>query len=117
MTTVVIWVSDLTKSAEFYKDLFQANDYYSADGFASVAGSGNEVLLHLLPEEYRAEPSIGEENPIKPVFGVSSIQFAKDIANAHGLRVRDNLQEHNGQFYLDAYDPDGHVIQFSANQK
>ena len=113
MTTVVIWVADLEKSAQYYKDLFQCHDYYLVDGFASVAGSGNEVLLHLLPEQYRAEPSIGSDNPIKPVFQIDSAEQARTVAQLHGTSFSANVQQHGQSGYLDGLDPDGHVIQVS----
>ncbi len=117
MTTMVIWTADLEKSANFYKDLFEANDYYLADGFASVSGLGNEVLLHLLPEEYRSEPSVGEENPLKPVFQVSSIDAARAVAAKHGCIFKSETAQHNDVVYLDGKDTDGHVIQVAVSQK
>lgn len=114
MSTAVIWVADLEKSASFYKDLFEANDYYLAEGFASVSGLGNEVLLHLLPEQYRSEPSIGEDNPIKPVFQINSIDTARAVASKHGCSFRAESAIHGDVTYLDGKDPDGHVIQVAV---
>jgi catechol 2,3-dioxygenase-like lactoylglutathione lyase family enzyme len=111
MTTIVLWVADLNRSADFYKDLFQVQDYFLADGFASVSGSGNEVLLHLAPEQYRHEVSIGEDNPIKPVFSVSSIDLAREVAAKHHCAFRAETILHKGKAYLDGQDPDGHIIQ------
>jgi hypothetical protein len=53
MSATVIWVADLARSVAFYSALFQTEDCYLADGFASVKNDKNEVLLHLLPEQYR----------------------------------------------------------------
>ena len=114
MTTIVLWVADLEKSTEFYKDLFGADSYYLTDGFASVSGSGNEVLLHLAPEEYRNEISLGEDNPIKPVFRITSIDLARDVARKHNCSFVSETIEHNGITFLDGKDPDGHVIQVST---
>lgn len=111
MTTIVLWVADLNRSAEFYKDLFAAEDYYLVEGFASVKGLGNEVLLHLVPEQYRDDVSIGEDNPIKPVFSVESIDAARAAALKHGCSFQGQNSEHNGLSYVDGKDPDGHVIQ------
>jgi catechol 2,3-dioxygenase-like lactoylglutathione lyase family enzyme len=117
LSTVVIWVADLNKSAEFYKDLFEAESYYITDGFASVKGNGNEVLLHLLPEQYRSEPSIGEDNPIKPVFKVSSIDASREVALKHSCSFKADSTQHGDVTYLDGKDPDGHVIQVATYQK
>ena len=68
MTTIVLWVSNLERSVKFYSAIFEDKHPYLAEDFASVEGNGNEVLLHLLAEQYRSEPTSGEDNPIKPVF-------------------------------------------------
>ena len=117
MTRVVIWVSDLNRSAEFYKDLFGTSSAYFAETFASVSNADNEVLLHLLPEQYRGEPSAGEDNPIKPVFTVQSIDQAKAVALKHGVSFKNESIIHGSSEYLDGKDPDGHVIQVAVIQK
>ena len=111
MTTIVLWVSDLNKSVAFYSDLFEASNPYLSEEFASVSGLGNEVLLHLLPEQYRSEPSIGEENPIKPVFKIQSIDKARAIATKHNCSFKAEIMQHGSRTYVDGVDPDGHVIQ------
>ena len=111
MTTIVIWVSDLQRSVNFYSALFEAKHPYVTDGFASVSGNGNEVLIHLLPEEYRSEPTLGEDNPIKPVFEVVSIENAKLAAGRSGGRIKSEISEHGSRKYADGNDPDGNVIQ------
>ena len=111
MTTIVLWVSDLDASVRFYQALFAAKTPYITDGFASVVGADNEVLLHLLPEQYRDQPSIGAENPIKPVFDVPSIQEAKLAAGRSGGSISAEISEHGDWRYADGLDPDGNVIQ------
>ena len=111
MTTVVLWVSNLEKSVTFYSALFEDNSPYRTEGFASVSGFGNEVLLHLLPEEYRSEPTLGEDNPIKPVFDVQSIDKARLAAGRSGGRIKSDINEHNNWSYADGNDPDGNIIQ------
>ena len=111
MTTVVIWVSNLERSIKFYQALFDAKHPVVTEEFASVSGNGNEVLLHLLPEEYRSEPTLGEDNPIKPVFEVMSIDKAKLAAGSNGGRIKSEITEHGSWKYADGNDPDGNVIQ------
>ena len=101
---IVLWVSDLHKSVDFYSKLFGASDCQLSDGFASVKSGGNEVLLHLLPEEYRSEPSLGEMNPIKPIFEVARIA---DFASL----LRGEVAQYGDWRYADLADPDGHIIQ------
>jgi len=114
MSTIVLWVSDINKSSAFYADLFNSTAPYITEEFASIAGNGNEVLIHLLPEEFRSSPSIGEENPIKPVFSVPSISAARAAASRHGCSFKENIMQHGTRSYLDGLDPDGHVIQIMS---
>ena len=111
MTTIVLWVSNLEKSVSFYKALFEDQHPYLSETFASVSNSNNEVLLHLLPEQYRAEPTLGEENPIKPVFTLQNIDQARLAAGQNGGHIRRETSEHEPWRYSDGNDPDGHVIQ------
>jgi catechol 2,3-dioxygenase-like lactoylglutathione lyase family enzyme len=104
MSAVVIWVADLAKSVAFYSALFETSDCYLSDGFASVKGGGNEVLLHLLPEQYRSEPTLGEDNPIKPIFEVDQIADFAEL-------LRGEIATHDDWNYADLADPDGHIIQ------
>jgi predicted enzyme related to lactoylglutathione lyase len=108
---VVLWVSNLEKSVKFYKALFDCQTPFVSEGFASVSNRENEVLLHLLPEEHRSEPSLGEDNPIKPVFEVPSIAKAQLAAGRSGGRIKSETQEHASWVYADGSDPDGNVIQ------
>jgi predicted enzyme related to lactoylglutathione lyase len=111
MTAVVIWVSDLERSVNFYSALFEDNSPYRSAEFASVTGLGNEVIIHLLPEKHRSEPTLGEDNPIKPVFDVHSIDKARLAAGRTGGRIRSEVSEHNNWTYADGNDPDGNIIQ------
>ena len=111
MSTVVIWVSDLEKSVNFYSALFEDNSPYRSPEFASVQGLGNEALIHLLPEQYRSEPTLGEDNPIKPVFDVQSIDKARLAAGRTGGKIKREVMEHNTWTYADGNDPDGNIIQ------
>jgi predicted lactoylglutathione lyase len=115
VTTIVLWVSNLDSSVNFYKALFGDQNPYVADGFASVGNQDNEVLLHLLPEHFRSQPSLGEDNPIKPVFTVDSIEQAKLAAGQNGGRIKSETNEHGLWRYADGNDPDGHVIQVRQN--
>ena len=111
MTTFVLWVSSLGKSVKFYSAIFEDKHPYLTEDFASVEGNGNEVLLHLLPEQYANQPTFGEDNPIKPVFEVNSIDKAKLAAGSNGGRIKSEIQEHGSWKYSDGNDPDGNIIQ------
>ena len=112
MSVVVIWCSNLARSAEFYQAVLEGERAHESNEFVSVSAAGNEVLLHLLPEQYRDEPSYGAENPIKPVFEVASLSNAAEAAMAAGGSIPGEQAIYGDWEYLDAIDPDGHVIQF-----
>ena len=116
MTRVVIWVSDLDKSVLFYRDLFEEATIYQVESFASVSNEDNEVLLHLAPEQFRGEVSIGENNPIKPVFKVQSLENARAVAAHHKVEFQSDSVTHGTIEYLDGKDPDGHVIQVAVTK-
>lgn len=111
MSTVVIWVSDLERCVNFYSALFEDNSPYRSSEFASVHGLGNEVLIHLLPEQNRSKPTLGEANPIKPVFDVLSIDKARLAAGRTGGKIKSEVIEHNNWTYADGNDPEGNIIQ------
>jgi catechol 2,3-dioxygenase-like lactoylglutathione lyase family enzyme len=104
MSVTVIWVSDLENSVAFYRALFQTDESSVSGEFASVKRGTNEVLLHLLPEQFRNEPSLGEDNPIKPIFEVESI-------TAFASQLRGDVTTYGDWSYADLADPDGHIIQ------
>jgi predicted enzyme related to lactoylglutathione lyase len=96
MSTIVLWVSDINRQANFYSALLDAPITSESNEFCKVGNEKNSVLLHLLPEQYRTDGSAlalaQEEVAIKPVFEVASIDEAS---------------------YQDCIDPEGNVIQIS----
>ena len=111
MSTVVIWVSSLEKSVNFYSALFEDNSPYRSPEFASVQGLGNEIFMYLIPEKYPSESTLGADNPIKPIFDVLSIDKARLAAGRTGGKIKSELMEHNNWTYADGNDPDGNIIQ------
>lgn len=101
---IVLWVSNLERSISFYSNLFASPNCEQSEGFASLNDGTNEVLLHLLPEQFRNEPSLGEDNPIKPIFEVESI-------TAFASQLRGEVATYGDWSYADLADPDGHIIQ------
>ena len=117
MSKIVLWVSDLPAQTEFYLALFDGAVSNASREFAQVSGSGNSVLLHLLPEDYRHETPLTAQLPkqsevaIKPVFEVDDIPAAIK-RTAHTLATFADQSATYGDFiYLDVVDPEGNVIQ------
>lgn len=117
MTTIVLWVSDINRQANFYSALLDAPITDKSDEFCAVRNKKNSVLLHLLPEHYRAAGSAlapaQEEVAIKPVFEVESIDEAIARATAFELRVLGKEATYGEASYQDCIDPEGNVIQIS----
>lgn len=115
MTSIVLWVSDISRQANFYSALLDAPITDKSEEFCAVADERNSLLLHLLPEQYRVSSDglvpAQEEVAIKPVFEVSSIDEAIARAASYEIRVSGNLATYGQASYQDCIDPEGNVIQ------
>lgn len=115
MTSVVLWVSDINRQANFYSTLLDAPITDKSEEFCAVGDERNSLLLHLLPEQYRASGSAlapaQEEVAIKPIFEVSSIDAAIARAASYEIRVSGSLATYGEASYQDCIDPEGNVIQ------
>jgi predicted enzyme related to lactoylglutathione lyase len=120
MSTIVLWVSDINRQADFYSALLGAPIASKSDDFCAVGDEKNSVLLHLLPMLYRIEGSspvpAQEEVAIKPIFAVASINEAIARATADEIRTLGEVKSYNSIAYLDCIDPEGNVIQLSEAQ-
>ncbi len=117
MRKVVLWASDLAAQINFYSLLFDVAPGFVGDGFAEVSSELNSVLLHVLPEEYRAVTPLTAqlthqtEVAIKPVFTVNDLATAeKRIAGTLGTFSAGTISYGNF-IYQDVVDPEGNVIQ------
>ena len=117
MTKIVLWVSDLEAQIAFYSRLFDVDAPSASGGFAEVAGGGNSVLLHKLPDEYSAatplskQLSVQDEVAIKPVFTVDSISAAQQRTAGTFASFAATKNAYGEFEYQDAVDPEGNVIQ------
>ena len=118
MTSIVLWVSNIDRQANFYSALLAAPMRDKSDEFCAVGDETNEVLLHLLPEQYRvSSPDLlpaQEEVAIKPIFEVPSIDEAVVRATAFDLRVSGSVAQYGEASYQDCIDPEGNVIQLKS---
>ena len=117
MTSIVLWVEDLASSKTFYRELLAAKILDDSATFVRVASEINEVLLHLVPEQYRegvASPvQVREEASIKPIFSVASIASARQAVAELAGRVNDpdTEQIYADSRYCDGFDAEGNVFQ------
>lgn len=119
MTSIVLWVENLEAAKEFYRQLLSALVHDDSATFVRVASQENEVLLHLVPEQYRegisSPPAVREDAVIKPVFVVRSINESRiAVANLSGqVNDADTEQTYSNSRYCDGFDTEGNVIQVS----
>lgn len=117
MTSIVLWVEDLDRARVFYEKLLALTPYEISDTFVALGSSANEILLHLIPENYRegitATPSRREEVAIKPIFEVSSIANSREaVAETNGeVYAINREQTFQAAVYCDGFDPEGNVFQ------
>lgn len=117
MSTIVLWVSDINRQANFYSALLEAPKVDQSAEFCALRNEKNSVLLHLLSEKYRVETGslipAQQEVAIKPVFEVASIEAATARAALHNIRTLGDVKTYGDVSYLDCIDPEGNVIQIS----
>ena len=118
MTSIVLWVSNIDRQANFYSALLAAPIRDKSDEFCIVGDETNEVLLHLLPEKYRVSSSdllpAQEEVAIKPIFEVASIDESFARARAYEIRALGSVAQYGEASYQDCIDPEGNVIQLKS---
>jgi predicted enzyme related to lactoylglutathione lyase len=119
LTSIVLWVEDLSIAKDFYQKLLSAEILDDSATFVRVASKDNEVLLHLVPEQYREgislPPRPREDAVIKPIFVVPSVNEAR--AAVAGLSGQVNSAETEQVYaqsrYCDGFDPEGNMFQVS----
>jgi predicted enzyme related to lactoylglutathione lyase len=116
VSTTVLFVEGLTRSANFYAALLSADLFEQSDTFVRVTSDSSEVLLHQIPgatpdESYPTR----EDAAMKPVYVVASIDAARSAVASLGGRVYDasTLATYGNVNYCDAVDPEGNVIQLA----
>jgi predicted enzyme related to lactoylglutathione lyase len=117
LTSIVLWVEDLPSAKTFYRELLNAQILDDSATFVRVASKSNEVLLHLVPEQYRegisSPVAVREEASIKPIFSVTSIESARHAVSELTGQVNDSdtEQTYGESRYCDGYDTEGNVFQ------
>jgi catechol 2,3-dioxygenase-like lactoylglutathione lyase family enzyme len=117
MSKIVLWVSDMDAQAAFYSRLLGLEQVIREPGFAELASETNGVLLHELPEEYRAtvpltaQLTAQQEVAIKPVFVVKDISAARKSIDGTLGTVQGSEKTYGASTYLDVVDPEGNIIQ------
>ena len=117
MTKIVLWVSDLDAQTAFYSALLGLEVGARSEGFVELISEDNAVLLHELPDEYRAAVPLTAqlvaqtEVSIKPVFRVADLEAARDRFQGTLATTSEQAVTYGSSMYLDVVDPEGNVIQ------
>ncbi len=123
MTTVVLWADRFDECRDFYRHLLGAHLMHESPTFVEVRSECAAVLLHRVPAEWASDTSkpaqTREDNPIKPVFEVASIEGARAALSHIAGRLFDpsTQQTYELMTYCDGVDPDGNVIQVFEQAK
>ncbi len=123
MTTIVLWADRFEECRDFYQSLLSATLTDESAEFVNITGYSGSVLLHRVPAEWASDTSlpaeVREENPIKPVFQVTSIAQVRSAIEQCSGELFDSSREqtYGGVTYCDGVDPDGNVIQVFETAK
>ena len=116
MSTTVLFVEGLTRSANFYAALLGGELSDQSATFVRVASDSSEVLIHKIPGTVPDETyAPREEVAMKPVYFVASIDAARTaVANLGGcVYDASTVATYGNVNYCDAVDPEGNVIQLA----
>lgn len=121
MTKLVLWVDNFDECSEFYRRLLNGKLKHASDEFVEVCGESGCLLLHRVPTEWASDisnpPKVREDNPMKPVFEVVSIEDARVAVEGTGGKIfeRETELTYGSVRYCDGFDPDGNIIQLSQS--
>ena len=117
MTKIVLWVSDMDAQTAFYSALLGLEVGAHSEGFVELTSEDNAVLLHELPDEYRAAVPLAAQLPaqtqvaIKPVLRVDDLEAARELIQGTLATISEQAVTYGSSMYLDLVDPEGNVIQ------
>jgi predicted enzyme related to lactoylglutathione lyase len=116
MSTTVLFVEDLTRSASFYAALLGADLQDQSETFVRITSDSSEVLIHKIPGTVPDETYAPRKDAaMKPVYVVGSIDAARSAVAQLGGCVYDasTVSTYGNVNYCDAVDPEGNIIQLA----
>jgi len=113
--------------ALFYKNVLNLHvieiDVIENDGTCQVlANDTMELVIHGVPESIakdiliKSPPELRTMSAVKPVYCVASIEQARKQCEASqgGMKSSSEVWEQRGASIVDAWDPEGNIIQLKA---
>ena len=116
MSTTVLFVDDLDRSANFYAALLGADLLDKSETFVRVTSDSSEMIIHKIPGPTPdGSYAPREDAAMKPVYFVASIDAARTAVANLGGRVYEasTVATYGNVHYCDAIDPEGNVIQLA----
>lgn len=118
----VLYAKDLGALAAFYQRVLGSDALHQEATHVVLPIGGGRLWLHAIPAVHAASieiarpPVLREDAAIKLSFAVASLSVARRLAEAHGGGVAppERAWESEGMWHLDAWDPEGNVIQLRA---
>ena len=120
MNEIVLFVNDKEKMSTFYTSLLGSKIVTSTKDFAKLESPELQLLIHGIPAEHQeplSEPPVAREECVwKPIFKVDSIERIREEISALGGSLADSSTEWmlDSRKYCNGIDPEGNIIQFSA---
>jgi catechol 2,3-dioxygenase-like lactoylglutathione lyase family enzyme len=111
LTHVAVAVRDVSRAAEFYRDVFGAVEVYTDDGFVQLQTPGSRDVL-----VFEEKPALAGKIGGVAHFGFrlqspTDIEAAANAVTKAGGVVREQGEFVPGEPYLFATDPDGYEIE------
>jgi catechol 2,3-dioxygenase-like lactoylglutathione lyase family enzyme len=111
LTHIALTVSDLDRSARFYRDVFGAVEVYRDPAFVQLQTPGSWDVIVLEQGKKNAGASGGIAHFGFRLIDPADIDAAADAVMRAGGVVKDKGQFVPGEPYLFATDPDGYEIE------
>lgn len=119
MPAVVLFVDDVRRMAQFYRDVAHMVVVHEEAGHAVLEAAGMQLVVHALPPGVSNGPSahqpveVREDSYWKLCLPVERIASARIAAAAHGGSIASTDREWVARGFraCDGHDPEGNVIQ------
>ncbi|HLN27207.1 MAG TPA: VOC family protein [Gemmataceae bacterium] len=119
-----LYVKELERSREFYRDLFELEVLAADDRFTALSVAGKQVLL-LFREGASRAPIATPTGIIPPHDGSGQTHFAFSISTADlafweqrlgekGISIESKMQWTRGGISIYFRDPDGHLVELAT---
>jgi predicted enzyme related to lactoylglutathione lyase len=119
----VIYAKDLSVVAAFYGTALNLTPLHTESTHVLFKLGDARLWVHAIPAQYAADihiatpPALREDSAVKLSFPVQSIAAARDviIRSGGGIADPERAWEDAGTWHLDAWDPEGNVIQLRGS--